>query len=98
MGWVVAAVHEDVLAATMTVEVAEQTELTLLSELKHHLLTRVDGRMEDFRWGFPTAVEVAAGQRAAVVTVNHAIRVQHWYNLKHKVLPQQLGCRLLGTS
>ena len=61
-GWHITAVHEDVLASTMTMEVGEDEQLSLLREVMDHLLGVVDGRMQYFRWRLPSSIQITTCQ------------------------------------
>ena len=71
----VTAVHENVLATTVTMEVSEHEHVTLLDEIMNHLLCVVNGGMQNFRGRFPATIQIAASQRAAIVAVNDAVWV-----------------------
>ena len=58
----------------------------------------VDRWVQIFVWEWPFAVEVLAQQRAAIIAYYHAIRVQHWDDLEHKVLPELFGQIILGQQ
>ena len=89
----VAPVHEDVLPTTVPVEVSEDEKLALLHEAVDHLLRVVNGRMEHLRWCFPASIQIAAGQRAPVISVDDTVRVQHGDHLEDEVLSENLGLR-----
>ena len=56
----IAAVHEDVLASAVAMEVAEDLEISFLGKLVDHLLTSVDCWMKHLAGSFPSSVEIAA--------------------------------------
>ena len=58
----VAAIHEDILAATVSMEVSEDQHLSLLDKVVDHLLRMVDCRMQHFGRGLPSSIEITASQ------------------------------------
>ena len=52
--------------------------------------------MEYLGGGLPPSVEVAAGQRAPVVSVDDAIWVQHWDYLEDELVSHCYGLRAVG--
>eukprot|EP00960_Hanusia_phi_P023845 703314-Hanusia_phi.AAC.1 len=88
---VVAAVDEHVLLPRVPVQVAVHGNLALLRQVLEQHLGEEDGGMERARGVEPLAVEVLAGEGAAVVAVDDAVRVQHGDDLEDKVVPENLG-------
>ena len=81
------AVHENVLSATVSVEVAKDSELSLLGKIDDHLLRVVDRRVEDFARRFPPTIQITPSERAAIITVYHTVWVEHRDDFENKVLP-----------
>ncbi len=74
-------------------EIAEHCKLPFLRELNDKLLGIVNARVQNFRRGFPSAIQITARETASVVSIYHTVRVQHRNYFEHKVLPQQLSLR-----
>jgi hypothetical protein len=70
-----AAIHENVLLATVPVKITKYCYLTLFCECCNHLLRVVNCWMKHFAWLFPPSVQVAARQTAPVIAIYYAIRV-----------------------
>ena len=75
-------VDEDVLLAGVAVQVAEEHQAAGACHAVDEALEEVDRWVALAAGGGPAAVEVAAGQRAAVVPVDHAVGVQHRHALR----------------
>jgi hypothetical protein len=41
----------------------------------------------------PSAIQVEPQKRSSVVSINHSVRVEHWYNLKNITIAQLLTSR-----
>ena len=91
----VTTVHEYVLLATVTVHVADHNDATLLVLFLDHLFGGVDRRVQHLTWMLPPAIQITSGQRAAVITIYDAVRIQHRNDFEHVVLSQLV--RLLGV-
>ena len=89
----VVTVHEDVLFATVPVQIQIQDDLSFLLELAYQSLDRCVLRVESLIRIFPAAVKVLPDQTASVVSVDHAVRIKHRNDLENKVVPQHLGFR-----
>ena len=50
-----------------------------------------NSRMEILMRDLPSAVEIAASERAPVVSVDHSVWIQHWKNLENKLLSEHLS-------
>lgn len=91
MTWHVATVHEDILASTVAVEVAEYLQVTLLGKIVAQLLRGEDGWMKHLARTLPAAVQVTAGQRASIIAIDDTVWVEHGHDLEYEVLAQVLG-------
>jgi hypothetical protein len=49
----------------------------------------VDLRVKLFGWSFPATVEISTYQRTAVVSMNHAVRVDHREDLEDEGISQR---------
>mmetsp|Transcript_10971 Transcript_10971/g.23210 ORF Transcript_10971/g.23210 Transcript_10971/m.23210 type:complete len:208 (+) Transcript_10971:435-1058(+) len=86
----VAPVDEDVLLATVAMEVAVHHHLPVqLKPFQHHLGV-IDTGVEAFAGFNPLSVEVLTAQAASVVAVHNTVGVKHRHNLKHKIVTQNL--------
>ena len=81
------AVHENVLSATVPVEVAKDSKLSLLCKVDDHLLRVVNRRVEDFARRFPPTIQITPCERAAIITVYHTVWVEHRDDFEYEVLP-----------
>lgn len=79
-------IHKDIFPARMTVQVTVESQRTLATELFDELLGVIHSRVKCLRRVLPAAVQVAAGERAAIVAIDDAVRVQHWHNLKDELV------------
>lgn len=92
----------------VAVKVAVKHQRGLLRKSARHLLRVEDLRMKSLcerfsrarylgRTGIAT-IEVAAGQRASVVPLNHSVRVQHRHYFEDTGVPQSLGLRVVAQQ
>mmetsp|Transcript_3488 Transcript_3488/g.12506 ORF Transcript_3488/g.12506 Transcript_3488/m.12506 type:complete len:337 (+) Transcript_3488:263-1273(+) len=84
----VAAVHKDVVLATVAVEVAEEDGPARAYDVLNHAPRVVDGRVAPPVRTVPRAVEVLPCERAAIVSVHHAVGVEHRHRLEDKELAE----------
>lgn len=84
------AVLEDVLLHGVPVEVEVEEELLALHFLQclAQFLRIVHRRMHCLAWLGPLPIEVARGKRASVITVYHAVDVQHRNNIELEMVFQ----------
>lgn len=47
--------------------------------------------MQQLARPLPSSIQVTACQRASVVSIDHAIRIEHWHDFEHVVLPENFG-------
>lgn len=80
----------------MTVEVHDHFHLAFLVELPDHLPQILDFGVQQVVGILPGAVEVLAGQTAALVPINDAIGVDHGHDFEDEAVAEQLG--LLGSG
>ena len=71
-----AAVQEDRALLRVAVQVGEEEELAVALQLPHHLLARVDRRVEHLGRLVPPPVEVGAAQVGALVADDDAVGVE----------------------
>mmetsp|Transcript_13579 Transcript_13579/g.23113 ORF Transcript_13579/g.23113 Transcript_13579/m.23113 type:complete len:396 (-) Transcript_13579:1175-2362(-) len=83
-----AAVHEEVLAARVAVDVAVEEDVAALQRLPHHHLGRAVLGAHLHAGRDPLSVQVQAAQRGAVVADQYAVGVQHGDDLEHEVVSQ----------
>lgn len=69
--------------------VAVKSDFPLPAQILYHLFAVVDARVQKFIRDLPLTVQITPQQAAPVVTMHHAVRVQHRNNFKHK-MPSQL--------
>ena len=89
--WVIVSIHEDILASAMSVEITEQSERSLLRKLLPQSLHTIHLSVEQLRRILISSVEITASQRAAVVTMDHSIHIDHRHYFEHKALSQRHG-------
>ena len=77
-------------------EVAVHLDLAALERLPDHLLDGVGLREQFGGWVLVLAVQIVAGQAAAIVTNDDAIGVQHGYDLKDISGAQYFGGRRIA--
>jgi hypothetical protein len=70
----------------MTMDIAEEQNISALKGLTHHLLARVILRVSLGTWADPLSVKILLGQRASVVSVDNSIRVEHWDNFENEMI------------
>lgn len=83
-----ATVEEGMHFARVAVHVAVQNTLSLNMSVTHHQLRVKDFRVEEAVRCPPFAIEVNAEQAASIVSINHAITVQHRHNFEYKIFSQ----------
>jgi hypothetical protein len=91
----VVAVHKDIHADGVAVEVAEEEDFSGLQGLLHHELGVVVDGVETSTGGSPLPIEVLPHQGAAVVAYDDSIGVQHWDDLYYIRVTQELSLRVL---
>ena len=89
----IVAIHEDVLAPRMTMEIHVKSTLPLLCERTHQLLDGEDYWVKDFGGVLPSSVEVLTAETAAVVPVDDSVRIEDGHYSEDKMLSQGLGFR-----
>ena len=98
------AIHEDVLLAGMSMDIAEQEDVPVLLKLLDHLqefkkilrayhLSVINGGMNLSLGVVPDSVEIHSCQVAASAPINDAIWVEHRDNLEHEVVSEDLGIK-----
>ena len=94
-GWrgYIASIHENVFPTTVSMEIAEDRQLSLFCKVMDHLLSMVDSWMQHFWRSLPSSVQITSCQRASVVAIDHPIWIEHWDHFEHKILSQQLCFR-----
>ena len=95
---IVAAVHEHILLARVTVQIAEHDEAALLMYLLHETLTVEYCRVQCLVWHLPSTIQVTACKTTAIVTVNYTVRIQHRNHFKHEVLSEHLRFNIVWVS
>ena len=85
-----AAVEEGIVLSRVAVQVGEQSHLPLTVHMPDDVLSVENRRMKESVGLLPLAVEVTAQQRAAIVTEDYAVWVEHGHDSNDKVLPQLL--------
>ena len=95
---IVAAIHEDVLFARVSMQVAKHDQSALLMDLLHQPLGVENGRVKGLVWSLPAAVQVATCQAASVIAVNDAVGVEHWDNFEYEVLSQHFGFNVIWVG
>jgi len=82
----------------MTVKVTiEQHGIVSGTLLRKHLRV-VDGGMQKFRGISPSAIEVDTQDVTTVISVNHAVRVQHGHDFKYELFSECLGLFARGLE
>ena len=100
---IVAVVGKQVHVSAVTVNIASKDHSTtvasfllgFLVEILDDLLSVVDGGMQVLGWLLPSAVEVDAEDARAIVSVDHAVRVEHWDHLHDKLFTDLLSLRVV---
>lgn len=91
-----AAVHEEVLASGVAVNIAVEEDVTRLERLAHHHLGGAVLGALLHAWGNPLTIQIEAAEAAPVVADDDSIRVEHWYDLKNEVVTQVLGVVIIA--
>ena len=84
---VVVAVHEGSFGPTVPVQVHKAHDRVLLMKLFCELFDRCDLWEKTRLDLLPSSVQVDSTQAAAVVSVLHAVNVDHRYHLKNEISP-----------
>lgn len=87
---VAAAVHKQVLAPRVAVDVAVKQNVSTLQSLAHHHFGRTVFRTLFHARSDPLSIQIQTRQRATVVANNYTVGVQHWYYFEHEVVPEVL--------
>lgn len=87
----VATIHENIFSARVSMKVAVNCQLSFFSKVDHELFCVVNSGVQRSGRSFPAAVQITAGQRAAIVAVDHAVGVEHWNYFENEVLAQQFS-------
>ena len=58
----------------------------------------VNRRVDDLRWCLPPAIQIAACQGAPIISIDHTIWIQHWYDLEDEVFSEQYGFLVIWIS
>lgn len=83
--------EESIVLSGVTVQIAKQEHLPLEIHYLDELLRVEDCWVQEAIRFIPLPIQVAAKQRASVVTVNHPVRVQHGHDAKNEVFSELLG-------
>ena len=75
----------------MSVNITNQEDFSIFLELFNHHFGMIDRRMQLFVWIDPLTIQVYSGQIASSISINHTIRIQHWNDLKYKVVTENSG-------
>lgn len=95
---IIAAVHEEVLLARMAVEVAVQVNFATLERLSDHLFDGVALREELGTRVDVLAVQIVAGETAAVVANNNSVRVEHWHYFEDVAVTEDNGSCIVADK
>ena len=71
----IARIEECVLLPRMPMKVEEHQDPPLIMHVSDKLFCIEDGRVQEYVWRDPSAVQVDPEQRASLVTVDHAIYI-----------------------
>ena len=82
----IVAIHEYILSTRMTVQVAVEHALALLSESANNFLCVQYDRVQVLLRVLPATIEVLTRQRTAVVAVDDSVRIQDGHDLEDEVL------------
>mmetsp|Transcript_4423 Transcript_4423/g.6484 ORF Transcript_4423/g.6484 Transcript_4423/m.6484 type:complete len:273 (-) Transcript_4423:1520-2338(-) len=69
-------------------EVAVQHHSSLVVKLTNQFLRIENCRVDVLMRSLPPSVQIAACERTPVVTVDHTVWVEHWYNFENELIPQ----------
>ncbi len=95
---IIASVNENIILATVPMQVTVEQNLSLLSQLFDHF-TRVPHRRKRlFEHCLVITVQVATGERASVVADHHSVRVQHRHYLENERVTQKLRVRRVSQQ
>jgi len=83
--FVIASVEKHILFAGMAVHITIEDNSPLPIQVADHLLAVVDSFVEVFIWLQPFAVQVTAKQRAPIVALDYAVRVQHRHYFENEM-------------
>lgn len=73
--------------------IAIQNDFPLPVDVPDQLFAVVDRRVQELVGHQPFTIEVTSKEGTAIVTVDDAIRIQHWYNFKDEVFTKLVGQR-----
>lgn len=84
-----AAIHEHVLLPRVAMEVTVHHEASFVVQIFYQLFGIEHRWMQAFMRLLPAPVQIAAGEGASVVAINHTVGVEHRNDLEDVVLPQK---------
>jgi len=82
--------HKHVAACRVTVEVAEEEDVSAFQGPLHHKLSVVVDRVELARRSNPLPIQVLTHQRAAVIAHDHSVWIQHGHDFEYESVSQKL--------
>lgn len=91
--FVVVAVHEDVFAATVAVQIQVEYDFPFFLESPNQTFRCKVFRVQMLAGIFPPSVKILASQTAPVVSVDNTIRILHWNYFEHEAVSKDLRFR-----
>ena len=91
-----ATVNEDILLATVPMEVAVNQKFTFFFGLSDKIFGVVNSRVSFSAWLDPLTVKVSSEEIAAVVAVDNTVHVEHWNDLEDEVLSESSCHRIVA--
>ena len=85
----VVAIHKDVLATRVTVQVAVENHFSLLAKWPDCLFNMEDYRVYLLGRVLVPSVQILSTQRTTIVTIDDAINVYHWDYFENEMLTQR---------
>ena len=94
----VIAVHEDVLAARVAVQVTIENYVSFIPELTYQFLDCKVHWVNYAARSFPSSIKVLSRQGTSIISIDHSVGIQYWNDLEHKMVTQSFGLRCMADK
>lgn len=69
-------------------QVTDQDDASLRMQLLNEFLCLINGRVESFRWMFPSTIQVATRQRATIIAIYDTVWIHHRHEFNNVLIPK----------
>lgn len=85
-----AAIHEQVLASRVTMDVAIEKDIATFERLSHHHFCGTVLWELLHAWSHPLPIKIQATERCSIVSNNDSIGIKHRYDLENEIVSKVL--------